>query len=110
MSEKSVGILKSWFETGKKPTEQQFHDLIDSFYNKTEILNVDNGVFVNGVRVVSSQKEGIKKLGNQFITALGGISGDYNKDAVVINNAMLAIQEKIDEIISKLEAHGLIES
>jgi len=108
MSAKSVQILKSWFETNKKPTEQQFHDLIDSFYNKTENLDVDNGLYVNGIKVITSQQEGINKLGAEFISELGGISGDYNSDVMVINEVMLSMRSRIDELISKLETHGLI--
>ncbi len=109
MPAKSVQILKLWFETNKKPTEQQFHDLIDSFFNKTENLDVNNGLYVNGIKVITSQQAGINKLGNEFISELGGISGDYNFDAEVIRDVMMTMRAKIDELISTLEKHGLIE-
>lgn len=32
----SVDILKSWFQTGDKPTENQFSNLIDSFHHKDD--------------------------------------------------------------------------
>lgn len=32
----SLDILKSWFQTGDKPTENQFKNLIDSFYHKDD--------------------------------------------------------------------------
>lgn len=39
--------LKSWFETGDYPTQQQFADWIDSFWHKQEAINGDN-VFIGG--------------------------------------------------------------
>ena len=33
---KPIHILKTWFETGDKPTESQFSDLIDSFHHKDD--------------------------------------------------------------------------
>jgi len=36
MSEQNRNILKEYFKTGKKPTEQEYEDLIDSFVNRTE--------------------------------------------------------------------------
>ena len=31
---KSLEVIKSWFETGDIPTQQQFYDTWDSFYHK----------------------------------------------------------------------------
>lgn len=36
MAEKNRNTLKTYFQTGKKPTEAQFADLIDSFVNRLE--------------------------------------------------------------------------
>ena len=36
MASQTKDILKSYFETGDKPTQQQFADLIDSMFNKTD--------------------------------------------------------------------------
>ena len=33
MAQRSRELLKSWFQTGDKPTQEQFKDLIDSCYN-----------------------------------------------------------------------------
>ena len=37
---KPLHIIKTWFETGDVPTEQQFHDAFDSFHHK------DNGEII----------------------------------------------------------------
>ena len=39
MANQTRDILKSWFETGDKPTQQQFADLIDSCTNKSDDLS-----------------------------------------------------------------------
>lgn len=36
MSQRKRNILKGWFETGDKPTQTQFSDLIDSFFTLLE--------------------------------------------------------------------------
>ena len=42
MAIQAKATLKSWFLTGKKPTQAQFHDLIDSYIHKSESLDVSN--------------------------------------------------------------------
>ncbi len=42
MAEQNRQTLKSYFETGDKPTEDEFADLIDSFVNRLEDDYVDN--------------------------------------------------------------------
>ena len=40
MSLQPIDTLKSWFETGDYPTQQQFWDLIDSFIHKDQGITV----------------------------------------------------------------------
>jgi hypothetical protein len=42
MAIKSVDILKGYFETGDKPRQQQFWDWLDSFFHKTDGIDIDN--------------------------------------------------------------------
>ena len=51
--EQSRGILKSYFETGDKPTEQEYVDLIDSCLNKTD------DAFVSSIPDATTTKKGI---------------------------------------------------
>ncbi|SNR16543.1 hypothetical protein [Tenacibaculum jejuense] len=45
----SIDILKTWFQTGDKPTETQFENLIDSFHHKDDgNLIKDYEIFDNG--------------------------------------------------------------
>ncbi|MBV6442765.1 MAG: hypothetical protein EPGJADBJ_04489 [Saprospiraceae bacterium] len=38
MAKQSVATLKGWFETGDKPTQQQFWDWLDSFIHKDDAI------------------------------------------------------------------------
>ncbi|SNR16545.1 hypothetical protein [Tenacibaculum jejuense] len=45
----SLDILKSWFQTGDKPTENQFANLLDSFHHKDDgNIIADYTIFDNG--------------------------------------------------------------
>ncbi|WP_299713664.1 hypothetical protein [uncultured Tenacibaculum sp.] len=44
----SIDILKSWFQTGDKPTENQFENLIDSFHHK------DDGNIISNYEVLQN--------------------------------------------------------
>lgn len=46
MAIKTVNELKSYFETGDRPTEEQFSDLIDSLYHKNGGLLVASSTYV----------------------------------------------------------------
>ncbi|WP_419867919.1 hypothetical protein [Chryseobacterium sp. CT-SW4] len=42
MSKKNITELKEYFKEGKRPTENQFEDLIDSFIHKDASILPDN--------------------------------------------------------------------
>jgi hypothetical protein len=42
MAKQNIEILKSWFKTGLKPTQQQFWDLFDSYFHKNGIIPIGN--------------------------------------------------------------------
>lgn len=41
MAIQPINTLKSWFLTALKPTQQQFHDWMDSYWHKSEIITTD---------------------------------------------------------------------
>lgn len=45
MSKQSRPVLKEYFQKGKVPTQQQFEDLIDSFFNLTDDKKSDRSLF-----------------------------------------------------------------
>lgn len=51
MAIQSLATIKSWFETGDYPTQQQFADAWDSFWHKQQAINGDN-VFIGGETLV----------------------------------------------------------
>ncbi len=46
----SLEILKSYFETGDKPTQSQYEDIFDSMVHRDEIETITNTVFVSAVK------------------------------------------------------------
>lgn len=60
MAQKNKNTLKGYFNTGDKPTEQQFGDLIDSFHNKVDepIVQSVNGLTGN-VTISPSQESNV---------------------------------------------------
>jgi len=42
MAKQSLNIIKNWFRTGYKPTQQQFWDTWDSFWHKDEKIPIAN--------------------------------------------------------------------
>lgn len=56
---KSKSVLKSYFETGDKPTESQFSDLIDSLVHQDE----ENRIYITGTNT-NDKGDTIVKLSN----------------------------------------------
>lgn len=61
-------VLKKFFSSGEKPTEAEFHELIDSFYHKTEdgLIMTEEGNFGIGVETPDARLhiEGGLKIGD----------------------------------------------
>ena len=64
MSVQTKEILKSYFETGDKPTQAQFADLIDSCFNLPElvkrtvtVLNIDNNTTAAKLTISGSKAQ-----------------------------------------------------
>lgn len=51
-------VLKSWFETGDKPTESQFDELIDSAFNLVEDKVAYNQIDPSAVVTIVNQATG----------------------------------------------------
>ena len=99
MAVKSIAILKTFFETGDRPTESQFADLIDSFLHKSSGSAVSNYSYDDqtGVLVLDFSDGGsitFNVLGAaeqpiSFITGLqSALDGKANDNEVVksVNN------------------------
>jgi hypothetical protein len=56
--------LKGWFETGDYPTQQQFWDLIDSFFHRLDdTIGIDN---ITGLRALLNGKAEYEQLQSHF--------------------------------------------
>jgi len=81
MAKKTRAELKAFFETGDKPTQQQFADFIDSVLNLIEQSQVDATIIVN-VPVLGTGAGGkILKRGNAIIQM-----GEYSDDDIIISS------------------------
>ena len=95
-------ILKEYFETGKKPTESQFGELIDSYHH------IDSGVIVTDV---AEDQEGNKTISLSDGTAITintpTASVDQNNTVRVVDLGIIAqtqsnIEDDVISIINKL--------
>ncbi len=81
MAKKGRAALEAFFETGDKPTEAQFTDLIDSFINLVDQSTIDNTIIVN-VPVVGSGIGGkVLKRGDALIQI-----GEYGANDTTISS------------------------
>lgn len=42
MAKTTINIIKSWFKTGSKPTQEQFWSWQDSYWHKDELIPQEN--------------------------------------------------------------------
>lgn len=92
MPKKSINILKSYFETGDRPTESQFSDLIDSFLHK------DNGRSINSI----SQSSGnINITFNDGEVFSFSSSLPESEEISFINGLQDALDSKVDKEAGK---------
>lgn len=76
MAQQNRNTLKQYFETGKKPTQQEYEDLIDSFLNRDEddfVESLENATTSNaGIvrRSTSAEAESGVDI-NAYVTPLG---------------------------------------
>ncbi|MBV8255012.1 MAG: hypothetical protein JO154_20595 [Chitinophaga sp.] len=112
--------LKSWFETGDYPTQQQFWDLIDSFFHKLEdVIDINN---VSGLRALLNAKADYEQLqshlgdkGNPHAVTkvqvgLGNIPNNIS-DAIDLNqNDTLATSAAVFKLASKVVSNTIEEN
>ncbi|TCI93692.1 hypothetical protein [Tenacibaculum sp. M341] len=84
----SVDILKSWFQTGDKPTETQFANLIDSFHHK------DDGQIITSYKLFAN--------GNLSLTFSDGITANIQRFALPNTMPLNFIEGLIDALNEKV--------
>lgn len=85
--------LKSWFETGDYPTQQQFWDLMDSYFHLTEDqLSIDN---ITGLRALLNAKADQEAIANH-VANLNNPHG-VTKAQVGLGNLPNAVSDATDQ-------------
>lgn len=62
MAVTAIDTIKSWFETGDKPTQDQFWAWLDSYFHKSETIGYDN--------LSTEVKNLLNAAGNYFVVAV----------------------------------------
>lgn len=105
MAIQSVNQLKQWFETGDKPTQQQFWDWLDSFVHKNEGIAIEN---VGGLEQVLQAKADGSALSG-YVTLPNGIilAGDTDDlQNIAITDARFVVVNNV-AIFSKFQTSDL---
>ncbi len=114
MAVTEIAILKTWFETGNKPTQTQFESLIDSFHHKNNSIELpaDKSVFIGNKRVLTARQSAIDLFEDisGFIGHSGGFTGEWHNADINTMQVIIERQNnKINELITLLKTHGLID-
>lgn len=94
MPKKAIDILKSFFETGDRPTQEQFADLIDSFHHKDGAALINSKSYDPTTGAVNIQFTDNSSL-NFTIPTSFTISQVQN------------LQEELDDKVDKVDGKGL---
>ena len=62
MAKTTINIIKSWFKTGSKPTQDQFWSWQDSYWHKDEIIPQEN---IQNLNTTLSSKADADQLANK---------------------------------------------
>lgn len=94
MPVKPISILKTYFETGDRPTELQFTDLVDSFIHKTA------GTIVTAKSY--DEATGVVLLEFSDATSLTfTVSKSESEEIGFINGLASALDSKVDKVVGK---------
>lgn len=109
MAIKSVSVLKTYFETGDRPTESQFSDLIDSFLHKETGVSVtgksydsQTGDVIINFSDASSLQFNVAPLGNQEISFINGLQEALNNKVDKEAGKVLSSNDFTNELLNKL--------
>lgn len=108
----SIDILKSWFQTGDKPTENQFSNLIDSFHHKDDGQIITSYQLFNNGNVSFTFSDGVtanvekfvlpSTMPQNFITGLvDALNKKVNKETgkqLSEENFSLKLRQKLEQL------------
>ncbi len=88
-----LALIKTWFETGDKPTQQQFHDAFDSFYHK------DSGAIIVG-KTIQDNGDVIFNFSDNSQITIERFVQDVSQPISYINGLQEALATIQQEIIT----------
>jgi len=110
MPVKSIAVLKTFFETGDRPTESQFADLIDSFIHKTtgsvvigRSVNETTGDVVIQFSDGGNISFNVNPLESAEISFINGLQEALNNKVDKENGKALSSNDFTNELRTKLE-------
>lgn len=81
MAQTAINIIKNWFKTGLKPTQEQFWNWMDSYWHKDELIPQEN---IQDLSTTLSGKADADQLANKA-----------NADATGLTEGQVAEWQKI---------------
>ena len=71
MAQTAINIIKNWFKTGLKPTQDQFWNWMDSFWHKDELIPQDK---IQDLETTLSGKADADQLANKANADASGLT------------------------------------
>lgn len=84
-------VLKTYFEKGDTPTESQFHEWLDSYWHKEEVLPADQTYKTISANITlddSFHNSIVRITANSTITVPNTLKADFNCVFDVVGNIM----------------------
>ena len=105
MANKNDTELKAYFESGDKPTEDNFIDLIDSKINYDAIVD---DVTTGGSAVPLSAEQGkdLKNTADALDTTVSNLSAD-DISVTSTETGVVTVQDAIDDLSDKIDSGGV---
>ena len=75
MAKTTINIIKSWFKTGLKPTQDQFWSWQDSYWHKDEIIPQES---IQDLNTTLSSKADADQLANKANADASGLTDEQN--------------------------------
>ena len=115
MAQTAINIIKNWFKTGLKPTQDQFWNWMDSFWHKDELIPQDK---IQDLSTTLSGKADADQLANKANADATGLTDEQKsawKEALSVREvpANIALVDKLDKegnVYSKEQVTELLDN
>ena len=115
MAQTAINIIKNWFKTGLKPTQEQFWNWMDSYWHKDELIPQEN---IQDLSTTLSGKADADQLANKANADATGLTDEQKsawKEALSVREvpANIALVDKLDKegnVYSKEQVTELLDN